>query len=609
MGLRTKIFLPIFLASMVLAAYISAVWTPKWRSGVEAIYQESEKRHLDSVAEGLVPLLLGNQLDGIYGTLDALLDKNKNWVDIRLFDAKGRLLYPLETKPLPKERETHEIRMLSQDIHYSNSKLGKLDVKVDLTRQLSGISTWCSHLLTMLLVIMFLFLLSTVVVLEHLVRKPIRFLSDASKRLADGDYEVALPQAKKDEVGVLINSFAAMRDAISLHAERLSKANEQLRTEIEVRKQAEEELHLQANELEQEMAERQLAQESLQKQTVQLEKEIEEHRKAQEELENSNNRLEQRVQERTHELSERNDEVQRAYDDLKKVQGQLLQQDKMASIGHLAAGVAHEINNPMGFIVSNLGSLGRYVDKLGAYMDANEQYFAGCEPGILEYLVQERTKYKIDRIRQDLPELIAESHEGAERVRKIVQDLKSFSRIDNSTGEFSDINEGLESTLSIAWNELKYKATVTREYGQLPRVWCNMGQLNQVFLNILVNAAHAIEEQGEIRLATWEEDGSVRIAISDSGGGIPPENVKRIFDPFFTTKAVGKGTGLGLAIAYDIVVNKHGGQIGVTSEIGKGSTFTITLPIKNEQMAKDAESAVENGSGWNTTKSSRDVEG
>jgi signal transduction histidine kinase len=114
-----------------------------------------------------------------------------------------------------------------------------------------------------------------------------------------------------------------------------------------------------------------------------------------------------------------------------------------------------------------------------------------------------------------------------------------------------------------------------------------MGQLNQVFLNILINAAHAIEEQGEIRIATWEEADSVRIAISDTGGGIPPENVKRIFDPFFTTKAVGKGTGLGLAIAYDIVVNKHGGQIGVTSEIGKGSTFTITLPVKNEPLAKE----------------------
>ena len=134
--------------------------------------------------------------------------------------------------------------------------------------------------------------------------------------------------------------------------------------------------------------------------------------------------------------------------------------------------------------------------------------------------------------------------------------------------------------MTIAWNELKYKATVNREYDQLPLVWCNLGQLNQVFLNILMNAIHAIEGQGEIRIVTRAEAESVKIAISDSGGGIAPENIKRIFDPFFTTKGVGKGTGLGLAIAYDIVVNKHGGIIDVTSEIGAGTTFTITLPVK-----------------------------
>jgi two-component system NtrC family sensor kinase len=178
-----------------------------------------------------------------------------------------------------------------------------------------------------------------------------------------------------------------------------------------------------------------------------------------------------------------------------------------------------------------------------------------------------------------MPDLIHESSDGAQRVRQIVQDLKSFSRVDGTEFANSDINVGLESTLSIAANELKYKTTVTKEYGQLPHVWCNMGQLNQVFLNILVNAAHAIVDHGEIRITTWEENGTVRVAISDTGGGIPPENVKRIFDPFFTTKEVGKGTGLGLAIAYDIIVNKHCGQIDVESEVGVGTAFTIILPI------------------------------
>lgn len=338
-------------------------------------------------------------------------------------------------------------------------------------------------------------------------------------------------------------------------------------------------LHLQAVELEQEVAERQMAQENLQEQAALLEEEIERRQEAQDELEQLNETLEQRVQQRTAELNERNAEVQKAYDDLKKVQAQLLQQDKMASVGQLAAGVAHEINNPMGFIISNLGSLGKYVEKLAAYLDADENILSGCDPAIRQMSAQERLKYKIDHIRMDMPNLISESSDGAQRVRKIVQDLKSFSRVD--AGEFAaaDINEGLESTLSIAWNELKYKTTVIKEYGQLPHVWCNMGQLNQVFLNVLVNAAHAIEDHGEIGIRTWEEDGTVKITISDTGGGIPPENLKRIFDPFFTTKEVGKGTGLGLAIAYDIVVNKHGGRIDVSSEAGVGTTFTITLLV------------------------------
>lgn len=295
---------------------------------------------------------------------------------------------------------------------------------------------------------------------------------------------------------------------------------------------------------------------------------------------------EKKLQEYTDELTAGNIELQRAYDNLKRVQSQLLQQDKMASIGQLAAGVAHEINNPMGFIISNLGSLKKYVDKMTSYLDANERYFAGCEPAVLAFLVQEKNKFKIDRIRTDLPDLIRESLEGAERVRKIVQDLKSFSRVDGAAFANADINEGLDSTISIAWNELKYKTTVIREYGSLPQIWCNMGQLNQVFLNILVNAAHAIVDHGEIRISTREENGSVSIAISDSGSGIAPENIKRIFDPFFTTKEVGKGTGLGLAIAYDIVVNKHAGSIEVTSEVGAGTTVTIILPMR-EQRADD----------------------
>jgi PAS domain S-box-containing protein len=345
-------------------------------------------------------------------------------------------------------------------------------------------------------------------------------------------------------------------------------------------KRAEEAYHLQAVELEQEIAERQLTQEHMHAQSLLLEKEIFERRKAQDELERMNEILELHVQERTVELVQKNTELQRAYEELKNVQAQMLHQDKMASIGQLAAGVAHEINNPIGFIISNLSSLSKYVEKISAYLDSDENILSGCDPGIMQLLEQERKKYRIGHIRTDLPELIAESTDGAQRIRQIVQDLKRFSRVDKAENSLANINEGLESTISIAWNELKYKTNIVKEYGQLSMLKCNLGQLNQVFLNILVNAAQAIEEQGTIRVITREEDSSVRIIFSDNGCGIAPEALNHIFDPFYTTKEVGKGTGLGLAIAYDIIVNKHGGRIDVTSEVGVGSTFTILLPIK-----------------------------
>jgi len=401
-----------------------------------------------------------------------------------------------------------------------------------------------------------------------------------------GADEASFMKAFREVPAMSRMQFERIAKALFTIANQLSSSayqNIQQARFITERNNAEELLHVKAAELEEEVAERQMAQESLQEQAVRLEEEIEKRQEAQDELEQLNENLEQRVLERTAELSQRNAEVQQAYDELKKVQAQLLQQDKMASIGQLAAGVAHEINNPMGYIISNLGSLGKYVEKLTAYLDADEKMLSGCDPAIRQQAAQERQKYKIGHICSDMPNLIAESSDGAERVRQIVQHLKSFSRVDGTEFSNADINEGLESTLSIAWNELKYKVTVNKEYGSLPRVWCNLGQLNQVFLNILVNAAHAIEDHGEIGITTWEENGFVKIAISDTGSGIPPENMTRIFDPFFTTKEVGKGTGLGLSIAYDIVVNKHWGNITVTSELGIGTTFCIELPLKREQ--------------------------
>ncbi|MGC2064211.1 MAG: PAS domain S-box protein [Thermodesulfovibrionales bacterium] len=276
-----------------------------------------------------------------------------------------------------------------------------------------------------------------------------------------------------------------------------------------------------------------------------------------------------------HILDIQHQELESAYNELKIAQSQIVQQEKMASIGQLAAGVAHEINNPTGFIMSNLGSLRKYMDKLTEFLRIQGEAIDGEQA---EAVARQRKALKVDFIIDDTKSLVTESLDGAERIKKIVQDLKNFSRVDEAEQKLTDINAGLESTINIVWNELKYKASVKKEYGEIPQTKCNAGQLNQVFMNMLVNAAHAIEKQGEIRIRTWKEEQSIYVTISDTGSGVPADKLNRIFEPFYTTKEVGKGTGLGLSIAYDIV-KKHQGEIRVESEIGKGTTFTVRIPL------------------------------
>jgi PAS domain S-box-containing protein len=281
---------------------------------------------------------------------------------------------------------------------------------------------------------------------------------------------------------------------------------------------------------------------------------------------------------------------------LKQVQSQLLQSEKMASIGQLAAGVAHEINNPVGFINSNLTTLDEYRRDLTALLNSFmelEQLAAGNPApageqdlaGTLETVRNLKEKMDIDFVLGDFDKVIAESMEGTDRIKKIVQALKDFSHVDQAELTWANLNKGLESTLNIVWNEIKYKATVKKDYGDIPEVYCYPQQINQVFMNILVNAAHAIEDKGEIKISTAYIDGAepmVEIRISDTGKGIPPENLPKIFDPFFTTKPVGKGTGLGLSMAYSII-KKHDGEIKVESEVGKGTTFVIELPVNGSR--------------------------
>jgi PAS domain S-box-containing protein len=288
------------------------------------------------------------------------------------------------------------------------------------------------------------------------------------------------------------------------------------------------------------------------------------------------------------------DELLRGYAELKELnlqleqtQGQLLQSEKMASLGQLAAGVAHEINNPVGFIKSNLGSLDVQVTGLLGVIDAYEQAtFALCaSPSVLEDISSARDAADLSYVRDDIGTLIRETAEGASRVQAIVRDLKEFSHPDNAEPHLTDLHKGLDSTLNIVWNEIKYKATVIKEYGDLPQVECVPAQINQVFMNLLVNAAQAIDTHGTITLRTGSDGGSVWVEVADSGQGIAPAHLPRIFDPFFTTKPVGQGTGLGLSLAYGIVT-KHGGKIDVESEVGKGTVFRIRLPLVRHAISR-----------------------
>ncbi len=283
------------------------------------------------------------------------------------------------------------------------------------------------------------------------------------------------------------------------------------------------------------------------------------------------------------EITERNMQLAVANTHLSEAQEKMLGSEKLVSIGQLAAGIAHEINNPISYVNSNLLALDRYVQQLFEALHLYEEA-EPLLPADSEAAARLRTfKQQNDLAfaRDDLLLLLEESHEGISRVRKIVQDLRDFSHVDShQEWQWADLHKCLDSTLNIANNEIKYRADVVKEYGNLPEVECQVSQLNQVFLNLMINAAHAIgdDHRGKVILRTGCGENEVWVEISDTGCGIPPENLKRIFDPFFTTKPVGKGTGLGLSVSYGIV-EEHHGRIEVSSQIGQGTTFRVTLPI------------------------------
>ena len=287
------------------------------------------------------------------------------------------------------------------------------------------------------------------------------------------------------------------------------------------------------------------------------------------------------------ELRRRNVELTQLNTRLAEAQSQLLQSEKMASLGQLSAGVAHEINNPIGYVQSNIGTLEIYLRGLMEVLAAHESAESSLADGNQRQQIRSiRERIGLDYLKDDTPVLIWETKAGIARVKKIVQDLKDFSRFDSAQAwQMADLREGIDSTLNILASELKHRTEVVKEYGQLPEVECIPSQLNQVFLNLLINSVQAIgDKRGTVTVRSGTQEGNVWLEFADDGCGIPEAIRDKIFEPFFTTKPVGKGTGLGLSLSYGIVKSHHG-TIEVESEVGKGTTFRLRLPIRQPDPA------------------------
>ncbi|URZ02372.1 PAS domain-containing sensor histidine kinase [Clostridium felsineum] len=304
-------------------------------------------------------------------------------------------------------------------------------------------------------------------------------------------------------------------------------------------------------------------------------------------------------------LAAKEKELQDTKAEFQKIKDNIMKIDKMVSVGELLAGIIHEINNPLGFIISNFQTLKKYIEKIKTVIDLYEKCVSNY-PNNMDYfkdslntVIDLEKKYGLDFILNDMDELFKDTENGIERVRKIIGAVRSFSHVDlNEEFDFIDLNESIDNTLIIARNELKYDCNIEKNLQDIPKIQAKSSEINQALLNLIINASHAIKEKreknnikemGTITIKTYNENEFVCCSIEDTGVGIPKENFEKIFKPLFTTKGVGKGTGLGLSITYEIIKNKHNGQIKVESDIGVGTTFTIKIPIHQDKRKESYE--------------------
>ena len=395
-----------------------------------------------------------------------------------------------------------------------------------------------THFITLLLLIIAIILSAILtIVLVRLILVPVTRLEKASKEVASGNLEIQVPIVSEDEIGNLSKAFNQMTNSLKEAKEKEKIQSAKLKMQWDVLRETNQEL--------------------------------EEKSKG---LENQKRKIENK-----------NKQLQAAMKKLKEAQNQLVQSEKMASVGQLTAGIAHEINNPINFVSSNISPLKRDLEDILKLLDMCTYAAKSEDPENHITKIEEfKKEIEYDLILAEVKQLLNGIEEGARRTMEIVRSLRNFSRLDEGEKKLADINEGIDSTLLMLRNQLKNRIEIEKEFGSLPQLLCYPGKLNQVFMNILNNAGQSIEGQGKIFIFTEYKNNNIIIKIKDSGKGMSKKVASHIFEPFFTTKDVGKGTGLGLSISYGII-QEHNGEIKVKSAVGKGTEFTITLPVTEKE--------------------------